>query len=336
VGRFTLTIATGAVCALACATVATGAPVADGFPEPAVTTTYPTSSPPSLVRYAYGAAWTGTESGSLVRITPGGAATKTVRLPGTLVDVTEGYGRIWVLWRKGARSYVTPVNPRSARIIGRATRTRVPGRPARIRAGAGALWVAALGNKVTARGGLTRVDPKRLRVSTRRWLTPTDFFVERGLIWSFNGFKLVARRPGDLRVRHRVSAFSGFGGVTYGLGEFWTSSTGPTGNGGVTEIQPTRGRGQVLAFPTDYDINAGGPITTGAGSVWSTFQVAPSEVSPAGASAWGLVGYEPSGTQEGFVGLPVDGTPDVAFGGGSFWVTDPGGQRVLQIAPPAS
>jgi hypothetical protein len=320
-GRFTVALVAGAALALAGATAATGAPVADGFPEPNVSATYPTGSPPSLVRYAYGSAWAGTTGGTLVKVTPGSTATTTVRLPGALVDVTEGYGRLWVLWRTGARSYVTPVDPKRARVVGPVRRTRVPGRPARIRAGAGAVWVAALGNKVTARGTLTRIDPERMRVRTRRWPKPTDFFVERGLIWSFNGLKLVARRPSDLRVRRRVSAFSGFQGITYGLGDFWASSVGDTGNGGVTRISPTRGRDDILPFPTDFDVNLGGSITTGGGAVWSAWQIWPTEVTPGGASSWGLAGFAPSGA--------------VAYGGGSLWVTDPGGMRLLRIAPPA-
>lgn len=334
-GRFTTSIVVGAGVTLAWAGGATGAPVADGFAEPTISQTYATDGQPALVRYAYGAAWVGTKARTLVRVAPGSAVPRTTRFPGAIVDVSEGFGRIWVLWRIGPRSYVTPVNSTSGRIVGPVRRTRVPGRPGRIRAGAGAVWVAEQGDRVTARGVLTRLDPRNRRVVTRRWPKPTDFFVERGLLWSFNGFKLVARRPGDLRVRHRVPAFSGFQGAAYGLGDFWASSAGTTGNGGVTRISPTRGRDpEVLPFPSDLDVGSGGSITTGGGSVWSAWEIAPSEVGSA--SPWALVGFSPSGAQEGFVGLPIDGTPSIAYGAGSLWVTDPGGGRLLQIVPPGS
>ncbi len=336
-GRFTVALATGAGLALIAASGAAAAPVTNGLGEPTVTATYPIDESPTLIRYAYDAAWVATKGGTLLKLSAGDAEpASTARFPGTIVDATEGYGRVWVLWRKDARSYVASVNPKTGRIVGRATRTRVPGRPARIRAGAGALWVAPLGNKVTARGPLTRIDRKRLRAVTRRWMKPTDFFVERGRIYSFNGLKLVTRRPGDLRVLRRVSSFSAFQGVTYGQGNFWTSSVGTTGLGGVTRISPTKGRDEILEFPTDFDVNVGGSIVVGGGVVYSTWQIWPQEAEPQGASGWGLVGYAANGSVTGHVGLPIDGTPSIAYGAASLWVTDPGENRVLQIAPPTS
>lgn len=339
--RFVVTSVAGAALALVGGIGATGLPAASAATDATVVASYPTPSAPHGVRYAFGAAWVGAASkGALVRVMPGAASSRTTSVPGTLVDFTEGYGRMWVLWRTGSRSYVASVDPKSGRIVGGARRTRVAGRPGRIRAGAGAVWTSTLGQNPRARGTLSRINPRNRRVSTRRWAMPSDFLVERAGLWSFVGLKLVNRSASTLKVRRRVRAFSGFEGVTYGLGSFWTSSLGPTGNGGVTRISPTAGRGEVFEFPSDFDFDDAGGITTGAGSIWALWENQVDEVPP-GEDPWNLAGFSPSGTAGSALTVPVSQVPGdqslrptVAYGGGSLWVTDPGGERVLQITPP--
>ena len=317
---------------------ATGAVAAEAHqsgspPSASVVAEYDTPSAPGAVRYAYGAAWvTAPAARSVLRIAPGAERPTTTRLPGRILDITEGYGRIWVLWSSGSRSYLAALDPRTGRLVGSARRSKLAGRPVDIEAGAGAVWASRLGARFRTRTVLSRVHPSTRRVTARRWPTPAGFFVERGLLWSFTGQRLVKRAPATLRTRGSVRAFSGYNAVTYGIGNFWTSSLGPTANGGVTRVSPTKGRGEVFEFPGFSDVNDAGGIVTGAGTIWVAWQTDESS----GGGPWDLVGFSPSGDAGQIVQLPIGASPEVAYGAGSLWVTDMVGKRVLVVAPPTT
>ncbi len=331
----TMSVVAAAAVLCGAATGAVGAEAhQSGSPPPAsVVAEYDTPSTPGAVRYAYGAAWvTAPAARSVLRIAPGAETPTTTRLPGRILDITEGYGRIWVLWSSGARSYLAALDPRTGRLVGSARRSKLEGRPTDIEAGAGAVWASRLGLSFRARAVLSRVHPSTRRVTARRWPTPAGFFVERGLIWSFTGQRLVKRAPATLRTRGSVRAFSGYNAVTYGLGNFWTSSLGPTADGGVTRVSPAKGRGPVYEFPGESDVNDAGGIVTGAGTIWAAWQTDESS----GGGSWDLVGFSPSGDAGQIVQLPISASPEVAYGAGALWVTDTAGKRILAVAPPSA
>jgi hypothetical protein len=325
-GMIRATCAAGVVAALAAGAATAGAVDAN------VVATYDTPGAPGDVRYAYGATWVDApEAGALMKVTPGAQAPQTIQFPGQIVDFAEGYGKMWVLWRKGAKHYLASVNPNAAKIIGSARRTRLPGSPDGLAAGAGAVWASGEGPTSSAKAlrkktTLSRVNPRTHKVANRRWPVPTRFFAEKGLLWSFRGLRLQRRAPRTLETRGSVKAFSGFNAVTYGLGNFWTSSEGVMNLGGVTKISPTKGRAAPFSFPNFID-GAGG-IATGNGTVWALYQ----ENSP---GPWSVVGFSPSGTTTNSVDVQIGEQPAVAYGAGSIWVTDGSGQRLLEVTPPS-
>jgi len=289
--------------------------------------TYDTSSAPGQVRNAFGATWVDVpKSGQLLRFAAGAENPRTTKVPGQISDFTDGFGKIWVLWRSGARSYVAAVDPRTGRVIGSPRRTRVPGTPEIIRAGARGVWTSAVGPNFRKKTTISRVNPSNRRVTNRKWPMPQQFFAEKGLLWSFTGLRLVKRAPGNLRTRGSVKAFSGFDGVTYGIGSFWTSSEGPTDNGGITKISPSSGRGPVFGYPVNV-FSAGG-VTTGGGKVWGMWQ-------ENSGSPWSVIGFSPAGAATSSVDVQTSGgAPNIGYGAGSVWVNDRGGNRILQITPP--
>jgi hypothetical protein len=306
--------------------------------QPEVVETYDTPGQPSDIQYAYGAAWAQVGPNSVTRITPGGQ-TQTANLPGTVLDLTEGFNRVWVLWRSGSTRYVAQINRRTGKLIGSPRRIRVAGRGEQIDAGAGYVWVTDIG----AGRRVARFSPRNLRPRYANWPGGSilELFIEKNRVYTFVGestknARLIERRRSNLRNLRSVRVLTPSVGThrAYGSGSFYVnglSSPNPGFGPNIAQISPRRGvvNNTATQVPTSQ-FTEWGCIAVGLGNVWSLWE----QFDP---SSWKLVVQTNQGQPVGDFDQPATAasnrTPCVAVGGGYVWITSPGTRQVFQMNP---
>ncbi len=257
--------------------------------------------------------------------------------------MTAGYGRVWVLTRRGDASWATALNARTARIVGPRKGTRLAKGLTGIRAGAGAVWAGA-------QGRLSRMDPRTRRVATHLWPTTETgatgywFAVAGGSLWSFSDANLNQWGPSAVAAPGKrswdfaqISETKGVGtqegplSAVYQGGGFYLIDGAYSNSPTVTRVTPGKGAVASAQLPTGcIDVPE---MELGAGSLWILC------ASTAGGK-YALVRASLDLQQVDAYEVPklprvpqsYGGDVSMAFGGGALWFTT-GGRKLVKIVP---
>jgi YVTN family beta-propeller protein len=258
---------------------------------------------------------------------------------------------------------VAIIDPRTNRLIGDVP---VGHAPARVVAGAGAIWVLNADDRT-----ISRIDAKTRAVSTfAAGPDPTDIAFGDGSLWVMNGYARQVLRidPATDAVDetigfHSPGAAGGIGSIAAGSGALWLSWTVTSGKlygtRYVWRVDTARHRVRVFSGRA-----GGGPVAIGADSVWirgeetllridprtlatTTISIPSSQNGPPGqvgevavgeGSAWatdthnGVLWRVDPATDVPTRTIPVGIAPDgVAVVGGSVWVADIAGGTITRV-----
>ena len=277
------------------------------------------------VRYAYGAAWVAAPR-RLVRVSPDGRVRKGSPVPGTIVDFTEGFGRMWILWTKGRDSYVAQARRSDGRIIGSPRRAKTRSLRSTIASGAGSVWVGGSSNV------LLRVNPRTLRSRPTRLPGggATTLFVEKGTVYTIAGSTLLGHRARDLRrtTRDRLPDGAWQGAVAYGAGNFFFA-WGKATEADAANVTPGAG------VTARTDISASFPAiwhaAVGLGSSWFANQLINAQAEPTAANITRLgpgLASSVSGSLPGTQSVSA-----LTTGGGWLWLLDNASGVLYQVRP---
>lgn len=277
------------------------------------------------VRYAYGAAWVA-GTNRMYRVTPTGKVTRGASLPGAVLDFTEGFGRIWVLWDAGRNYYVAQLNRNNGRVIGSPRRWRTRSFRSAIAAGAGSVWVGGVSNTVY------RLNPKTLRARAKR--VPgggtSQIWVEKGGLYTIVQDNLVRHQASNLKrtTRTALPKNARSGSIAYGGGSFlfgWA----PALVGQVATVKPGTGvTARATVNAPNVVIDA---VAVGGGASWVGFD---STTDGGNASTANIARYGPGLTTVATALLPgTQNINDLAVGGGSVWVNDGIDGKLYQVDP---
>ena len=313
-----------AIALAAGALIGAGATTALGA-DATVTKIYDIKSDSGQVRYAYGAAWIPGPS-RMYRVTPSGRVTRGTNLPGAIVDFTEGFGRIWVLWEAGRNYYVAQLNRKNGRVIGSPRRWRTRSFRSDIEAGAGSIWVGGVSNT------LFRLNRKTLRAQAKRLPGggASQFWVEKGGVYTVVQRNLVRHQASNLRRTTRTTLPAGalLGSIAYGGGSFLLGwDRGFVGQ--VATLTPGAGvTASATLDPASSDVDA---VTVGGGASWVAYDSGPSNGS---VFTTYLARYGPGLGTVATAPLPgVQAVNGLAVGGGSVWVNDGIDGKLYQVDP---
>jgi len=295
-------------------------------------------------------------------------ATTPIKVGGTPVAIAADDSGVWVV--DNSRESLVRLDPR--RPEGKKDRIAIPGGPASVAIGEGAVWVAG------GDGSVTRVDPvseEKLRLSLRVsqpggiaagegsvWVTssaanavvridpasgkvvgkpidvgefPTDIAIGNGSVWVANTRDGTVSRidPGSGEVDDPIEvAGEQVLALAFGEDGVWIAKTDDRLASTVEVVRIDPASSEVDSDPAKLDAAIPVRIAAGEGGVWVTLVGGPRPTQPERMPAVAMI--DPGSGQAADETVPVGERPDgIATGAGLVWVADAGDGTVTRIQP---